>query len=56
MKYYAYYGYNDFIIYAGVKAHVIKEYFVQYESYSEDFIIYMATKKIKYHNEHGEKN
>ena len=29
MKYYAHYGYNDFIISAGVKAQVIKEYFLK---------------------------
>jgi len=56
MKIYSHYGFNDFIILLGVKAPVIKNYFAQYESYSEDFTIDMATNKIIYHNEHSEKN
>ena len=31
MKTYSYYGFNDFIIALGVKSHVIKEYFYNYE-------------------------
>ena len=30
MKYYSYYGYNDFIICCGYKGYVIKEYFADY--------------------------
>ncbi len=30
MKLYAYHGFNDFIILAGYKQHVIKEYFADY--------------------------
>ena len=56
MKIYSHYGFNDFIILLGVKAPVIKNYFAQYESYSEDFTIDMTTNKIIYHNEHSEKN
>ena len=56
MKIYSHYGFNDFIISLGVKAHVIKNYFTQYESYSEDFTIDMVTQKIKYHSNHDEKN
>ena len=37
MKIYAYYGYKDFIVSAGVKSHIIKEYFLNYEAYSNDF-------------------
>ncbi len=56
MKIYSHYGFNDFIISCGVKAHVIKNYFANYESINEDFTIDMRTRKIQYHNEHGEKN
>jgi len=56
MKIYSYYGFNEFIISLGVKAHVIKNYFLQYESYNEDFSIDMATKKIEYHSNHNEKD
>ena len=37
MKYYAHYGYNDFIISAGVKAHVIKDYFHNSDLSTQNF-------------------
>jgi len=46
MKHYAHYGYNDFIISAGVKAHVIKEYFHNYEIYNQNFTKNLSTGKI----------
>lgn len=36
MKEYSYYGYNDFIICAGYKQHVIKEFFANYYLYGSD--------------------
>ena len=36
MKLYSYYGFNDFIICAGYKQHVIKEYFATYFLHSSD--------------------
>jgi len=36
MKSYSYYGYNDFIICAGYKANIIKEYFANYYLYNSD--------------------
>ncbi len=36
MKLYGYYGYNDFIICAGYKQHVIKEYFADYFLHTSD--------------------
>ncbi|TCS76022.1 glucose-1-phosphate cytidylyltransferase [Pectinatus cerevisiiphilus] len=36
MKTYSYYGYNEFIICAGYKQHIIKEYFANYYSYNCD--------------------
>lgn len=36
MKYYSYYGYNDFIICAGYKQHMIKEWFADYFFYTSD--------------------
>ena len=56
MKIYSYYGFNDFIISCGVKAHIIKSYFVNYESYNEDFTVDMSTQKINYHTNHNEKD
>jgi len=56
MNIYSHYGFNDFIISCGVKAHVIKNYFANYQIYNEDFTIDMESQKIEYHNEHYEKN
>ena len=39
MKTYSHYGYNDFIIALGVKGHVIKEYFYNFDSLNNDFTI-----------------
>lgn len=36
MKEYSYYGYNDFIICAGYKQHIIKEWFANYFLYNSD--------------------
>jgi len=36
IKLYSHYGYNDFIICAGYKSHVIKQYFFDYYLYSSD--------------------
>mgnify|MGYP006113263441 CR=1 FL=1 len=56
MKIYSYYGFNDFIISCGVKAHTIKSYFVNYESYNEDFTVDMSNQTINYHTNHNEKD
>ena len=34
MKYYSYYGVNDFIICLGYKGHVIKDYFSNYQNHT----------------------
>lgn len=39
MKEYSYYGYNDFIICAGYKQHIIKEWFANYAIYNSDITI-----------------
>ncbi len=47
MKHYAHYGFKDFVISAGVKAQVIKEYFLNFQFYSQDFIKDLATGEIE---------
>ena len=54
MKIYSYYGFNDFIIALGVKGHVIKEYFYNFESRNNDFTADLSTGEIVYHNKHNE--
>lgn len=56
MKIYSHYGFNDFIIALGVKGHVIKEYFYNFESVNNDFTINMDSGTISYHNKHNESN
>jgi glucose-1-phosphate cytidylyltransferase len=56
MKIYSHYGFNDFIIALGVKSHVIKEYFYNFESLNNDFTIDMDLGNITYHNKHNESN
>mgnify|MGYP000912402976 CR=1 FL=1 len=51
MKLYSYYGFNEFIICAGYKQHVIKEYFADYYLHRSDITFNFANKNgIKIHN------
>lgn len=48
MKYYAYYGYKDFILALGYKADKIKDYFINYnETISNDFVFSQGGKDIR---------
>lgn len=51
MKQYSYYGYKDFIVSAGVKANVLKEYFFNYELYTQDYTKDFSTGKLTPHGE-----
>jgi glucose-1-phosphate cytidylyltransferase len=55
MKEYSYYGFNDFIICAGYKQQIIKEWFADYYLYTSD-ITFDLTKgnNIIIHNQHSE--
>jgi len=49
MKYYAYFGHKDFILCLGYKAHVIKNYFLEYEeSVSNDFVFSHGGRKLEF--------
>ena len=48
MKHYSNYGYKDFIIALGYKGEVIKNYFLQYYTLSNDFTIDLKGNKISY--------
>ncbi len=55
MKEYSYYGYHDFIICAGYKQHVIKEWFANYYLYNSDITFdFTEGKKMMVHNNLGE--
>lgn len=45
MQIYSQYGFNDFILPLGYKAHVIKEYFLNYYAMSADLTVNLATGK-----------
>jgi glucose-1-phosphate cytidylyltransferase len=54
MKTYSHYGYNEFLIALGVKGHIVKEYFHNFESLNNDFTLDMNSGNIKYHTKHSE--
>lgn len=55
MKIYSYYGYNDFVICCGYKAHMIKEYFSNYYLYGSDVTFDFSKKnKMIVHNNFSE--
>ena len=43
MKYYAYYGHEDFIVALGYKSEIIKDYFLNYRTLNSDFTINLAS-------------
>jgi len=55
MKGYSYYGYNDFIICAGYKQHIIKEWFEDYFLHTADITFdFTQGNKMIIHNQHTE--
>lgn len=57
MKEYSYYGFNEFIICAGYKQHVIKDWFANYYLYNSDVTFDFTNGKndMTIHNQHCEK-
>jgi len=55
MNIYSGYGFNDFIIALGYKSEVIKNYFINYHSISQNLNINLATTKITIHSNSSEK-
>lgn len=49
MKSYSYYGYNDFVLCLGYKGNMIKEYFLNYESMTNDFTLALKQNGKKAH-------
>ena len=47
MKLYSFYGFNDFIICAGYKQNIIKEYFSKYALNHGDIEVNLETQKVK---------
>ena len=49
MKIYSYHGFNDFILCLGYKAHMIKEYFLNYYLYNSDITIELDKNSVQVH-------
>lgn len=49
MKIYEHYGFNDFVICLGYKAHTIKQYFLNYYLYNSDVTIELENNKVDVH-------
>lgn len=54
MKLYSYYGYNDFIICAGYKQHVIKEWLADYYLYNTDVTFDLKSNSMEVHSNYSE--
>ena len=50
MKFFSQYGLTDFIICAGYKSYVIKQYFLNYYIYKSDITVDLAKNKVTVHN------
>jgi len=51
MKIYSHYGFNNFILCLGYKGHMIKQYFLNYEKFVNDFTINLRSRKINFEND-----
>ena len=54
MMSYSYYGFNEFIICCGYKAHIIKEYFTNYYMYHSDMTFQFEKNDVTIHNSYAE--
>ena len=54
MKYYSAYGFDEFIICAGYKQYMIKEYFADYFMHNSDITFDLATNQMTVHNNNSE--
>ena len=52
MKIYASYGYNEFVICAGYRQDVIKEYFANYYTYNSDVTFDLSDNSVEVHSSH----
>jgi glucose-1-phosphate cytidylyltransferase len=55
MKYYASYGFKEFVLCLGYKSHVIKDFFLNYEAHTKDFTIVLGRGvDVRFHTNHDE--
>lgn len=51
MKIYSHYGFNDFILALGYKSEMIKQYFLNWRSLTNDFTLNVKNREIAFHND-----
>ena len=56
MKYYAQFGHKDFILCLGHKGDVIKDYFLNYQTSSNDVTVELGDSNVEFHSTHGEQD
>jgi glucose-1-phosphate cytidylyltransferase len=57
MKLFAHYGYREFVLCLGYRGNMIKEYFLNYEAFNNDFTIQLGHKHVTtYHGAHDEQD
>jgi glucose-1-phosphate cytidylyltransferase len=55
MKTYAHYGFKDFVLCLGYKGHMIKDFFLNYESRMNDLTVKLGSNpSVEFHNDHPE--
>src|SRR5439155_10186768 len=57
MKFYAHFGFKEFVLCLGYRGSMIKEYFLNYEAMNNDFTISLGDKQsVQYHEAHAEQD
>lgn len=57
MKLFAHHGLTDFVVCVGYRGDVIKDYFLNYESRTNDFTVHLGSQhSVEYHGDHAESN
>ena len=56
MKHYSYYGFNEFILALGYKGDKIRDYFLNYYKYNQDFTVDLSNGDVDIHDKTSEEN
>jgi len=56
MRWYGRFGFKKFVICAGFKSEIIKDYFLNYDAMNSDFTVNLASRKTTYHSAHHEED
>lgn len=56
MRWYGKFGFRKFVICAGFKSEVIKDYFLNYDAMNSDFTVNLTDREVRYHGAHHEEH